>query len=64
MNHTISANGAELVAAVDLEAGEELTFPYSHSPSRARLLTSFGFDGDKSLCFDCYIDKLNKNEMY
>lgn len=48
MNHTISANGAELVAAVDLEAGEELTFPYSHSPSRARLLTSFGFDAAPS----------------
>ena len=27
---------------------EELTFPYSHSPSRARLLTSFGFDAAPS----------------
>ena len=45
MNHTISATGgAVLVAAEDVEVGEELTFPYSHSPSRARLLTSFGFD--------------------
>ena len=44
VNHTVSVDGAKLVAAMDIEAGEELTFPYSHSPSRARLLTSFGFD--------------------
>lgn len=48
VNHTISDGGAQLVAAVDIEVGEELTFPYSHSPSRARLLTSFGFDAAPS----------------
>ena len=47
-NHTVSTNGVEIVAAVDISAGEELTFPYSHSPSRARLLTSFGFDSAPS----------------
>ena len=32
-----------MVAIRDLAAGEELTWEYQASPSRARLLTSFGF---------------------
>ena len=34
---------AEVTALRDLEAGEELTYTYSESPSKARMLTSFGF---------------------
>ena len=34
---------AEVTAARDLAIGDELTFPYSESPSHARMLTSFGF---------------------
>ena len=34
---------AEVTAARDLAVGDELTYPYSESPSRARMLTSFGF---------------------
>ena len=34
---------AEVTAYRDISAGEELTYPYSESPSKARLLTSFGF---------------------
>lgn len=49
LNHGDSAyhqsfpNKAVAVAARDLKAGEEITFPYVESPSKARLLTSFGF---------------------
>eukprot|EP01052_Picozoa_sp_SAG31_P009176 SAG31_NODE_477_length_15150_cov_13.611772_12_plen_158_part_00 len=32
-----------IVTTRRMSAGEELTFPYVDSPSRARLLTSFGF---------------------
>jgi hypothetical protein len=34
---------AELVAARDLAAGDEVTFSYSESASKARMITSFGF---------------------
>lgn len=35
---------ASLIAQRDLRAGEELTFEYVSEPSRARMLSSFGFD--------------------
>lgn len=36
-------HGMVMTATKDLEAGDELTWEYVASPSRARLLTSFGF---------------------
>jgi hypothetical protein len=35
-----------VVASRNMAAGEEVAFLYAESPSRARLLTSFGFTGD------------------
>ena len=49
LNHGYSAyhqsfpDRAVAVAAKDMKAGDEITFPYVESPSKARLLTSFGF---------------------
>lgn len=37
---------ASLVARRDLSAGEELTYEYHQTPSRARMLSSFGFATD------------------
>jgi hypothetical protein len=34
---------AVILASRDIEAGEELSWPYVKSPSKARLFTSFGF---------------------
>jgi len=42
--HVTHPDKAVVVASRDLKAGEELTFEYLASPSRARLLTSFGFE--------------------
>ena len=36
----------EVVAKRDLQPGEEVTYEYVESPSRARLLTAYGFEGD------------------
>ena len=35
-----------MVAKRDLQPGEEVTYEYVESPSRARLLTAYGFEGD------------------
>lgn len=41
--HQSFPDRAVAVAATDMKAGDEITFPYVESPSKARLLTSFGF---------------------
>ena len=41
--HDSYADRAVIVAARPLAAGDELSFTYTRSPSKARLLTSFGF---------------------
>lgn len=38
--------GRSVVSKRQLNPGDEITFSYAESPSRARLLTSFGFVGD------------------
>ena len=46
--HETEGGSAVIVAAQDIRAGDELTWPYMSSPSKARLLTSFGFSDGPS----------------
>lgn len=43
-DHKSTADAHTVIAQRRLRPGDELTFPYVASPSKARLLTSFGFD--------------------